>query len=235
MTQPITRREAIQRLGLVGLGAAASACGGGESATGSDGGAIDIPSSCILTPRQPAGPYFLDTGLDRRNITEGLPGAPLTVRIQLVDVDLACEPISDAIVEVWHSDVDGVYSGFTTEEGNLADVPDETFLRGFQATDRSGRVEFETIYPGWYPIRTIHIHATALLGDGEQVTMQLYFDQTTNDQIMSMPAYAGRGPQQTRNEDDRLSANTRDDLMFDVTEDGDRLVASYLVGVSRAV
>lgn len=235
MTPPISRREAIQQIGLVGLGAAASACGAGESGGSSDGGGIEIPSSCILTPRQVEGPYFVDTGLDRRDITEGLPGEPLTVRIQLVDVDLACEPISDAIVEVWHSDAAGVYSGFTIDQGNLADVPDETFLRGFQTTDRSGRVEFQTIYPGWYPIRTIHIHATALLGDGEQVTTQLYFDQATNDLVMSTPPYDGRGPQQTRNEDDRLSANARDDLMFDLDEDGDRFVASYLLGVSRTV
>ena len=34
----------------------------------------------------------------------------------------------------------------------------QTFLRGRQRTDAAGMVEFRTIYPGWYPGRTVHIH-----------------------------------------------------------------------------
>jgi protocatechuate 3,4-dioxygenase beta subunit len=32
------------------------------------------------------------------------------------------------------------------------------FLRGIQGTDKLGRVEFRTLYPGWYSGRAIHIH-----------------------------------------------------------------------------
>lgn len=229
MNRLITRREAMHRLGLVGLGAAAAACG----SSASDGESVDVPTSCLLTPTQVEGPYFLDTGLMRRDITEGRPGVPLRVRLQLVDVDQGCEPIPDATVEVWHADADGVYSGFNIDQGNLADVEGTTFLRGFQTTGRSGHVEFETIYPGWYPTRTIHIHAIALLSDVEQVTTQLYFDQTMSDRIMAEAPYDSRGPQQTRNEDDLLSAGARADLFFELGDRGDELVASYLLGISR--
>ena len=34
----------------------------------------------------------------------------------------------------------------------------ETFFRGVQVTDAHGRVQFDTIYPGWYVSRDTHIH-----------------------------------------------------------------------------
>ena len=85
----VTRREAIQTLGVIGLGAAVGACG--SSAT-----EIEIPSSCILTPRQVEGPFFVDTGLLRSNITDGRPGVPLDVRLQVVDADNGCQPTNTA-------------------------------------------------------------------------------------------------------------------------------------------
>ena len=33
------------------------------------------------------------------------------------------------------------------------------FLRGRQRTGQDGAALFETIYPGWYPGRTVHVHA----------------------------------------------------------------------------
>jgi protocatechuate 3,4-dioxygenase beta subunit len=39
-------------------------------------------------------------------------------------------------------------------------LPDQSFLRGRQRTDSNGMVAFHTIYPGWYPGRTVHIHLT---------------------------------------------------------------------------
>ena len=49
----------------------------------------------------------------------------------------------------------------------------ETFLRGTQVTDGEGRVEFETIYPGWYPGRTVHIHFRAYTEEGSLVGLAL--------------------------------------------------------------
>lgn len=229
----ITRREAMGRIGLVGLGLAAGACGSdGTAATTSDGDdMLDIPASCVLSPRDIEGPYFFETGLMRSEITEGRTGVPLDVRLQLVDVDDGCAPVQNAVIEIWHCDADGIYSGYDIDEGNLADAQGETFLRGFQETDRNGRVEFQTIYPGWYPIRTIHIHAMALIDGVEQVTTQLYFDQAVNDRVIETPPYDGRGPQQTRNDDDFADITGK---TFALEENGDGYTASYLIGISRA-
>jgi protocatechuate 3,4-dioxygenase beta subunit len=40
----------------------------------------------------------------------------------------------------------------------------ETFLRGIQVTDVNGVASFQTIYPGWYVSRDVHIHLKVHLG-----------------------------------------------------------------------
>jgi len=59
----------------------------------------------------------------------------------------------------------------------------ETFLRGTQFTDADGAVCFTTIYPGWYPGRTPHIHFKVILDDKDLVTGQLYFPDTISERI----------------------------------------------------
>lgn len=227
----ISRRKAIHRLGVLGLGAAA-ACGSDQSLPADDPRADgpDLPASCILAPRQTDGPYFVDTGLRRQDITEGRPGAPLTVRLQIVSVAKGCAPVPGAVVELWHADAGGVYSGFDVSDGNVADAAGETFLRGFQTTDRDGRLEFHTIYPGWYPVRTAHIHATVLIDRVEHVTTQLYFDQAANDRVYATPPYDERGPQRTRNEGDALIGD--DPPMLTLRGPDDDLVASLVLGIA---
>lgn len=226
--------DRLGRVGMLGLGVAVGACGSdGSTGTASDEEMLEIPASCVFTPRQIEGPYFFETGFMRSDITEGRPGVPLDVRLQLVDVDDGCAPIENAVTEVWHCDADGIYSGYNVDEGNLADAQGETFLRGYQETDRNGRVTFQTIYPGWYPVRTIHIHVMALIGGVEQVTTQIYFDQGVNDRVVAMPPYDSRGPQRTRNDADLVGA-ALGDLSFEVREFDDRFEASYLLGVSRS-
>ncbi len=230
VNRPVTRRDAIHQIGLLGIGAAAAACGAGPT-EGNE--TIDLPTSCVFTPTQVAGPYFLDTGLLRSDITEDRRGYPLQVHLQLVDVDQGCAPIRDAAIEVWHSDADGAYSGFDIADGSTADAEGTTFLRGHQMTDGSGRADFSTIYPGWYPIRTIHVHVMVLIDGIEQVTTQLYFDQDVNDRIMSQAPYDTRGPQPVRNADDGLVGDRLGELSFDLTESRDGLDASYLLGIAR--
>jgi len=77
---------------------------------------------------------------------------PLALAVTVVDSN-TCEPIRNAAVDIWHCDALGLYSGEATEGSQ-----GETFLRGIQLTDKRGRAEFATIYPGQYPGRTTHIH-----------------------------------------------------------------------------
>jgi protocatechuate 3,4-dioxygenase beta subunit len=190
----------------------------------------DTPLSCVLTPQQTEGPFFLDTGLLRRDITESKPGTALRLTLRIVEED-GCVPIRDAVVEIWHADADGTYSGFSTAQGNLANTLGQTYLRGFQVTDDNGRVEFETIYPGWYPGRTAHIHFKVLLDASRLATTQLYFSDALTDVVYMQPPYNSRGPRNTTNATDGIFAQGGASLTLTLTEDGDGYQAAFLIGV----
>ena len=87
------------------------------------------------------------------SVAEGVP-LRLTIGVYQAGADV-CEPVSGAIVDVWQCDAFGVYSDVS---GLGIESLGRKFLRGFQVTDDSGVVEFQTIYPGWYMGRTVHIH-----------------------------------------------------------------------------
>jgi protocatechuate 3,4-dioxygenase beta subunit len=72
----------------------------------------EMSKVCSLDPELTEGPYYLDRGLFRRDITEGKPGIPLTLRTVILDAR-TCSPIEKAALEIWHCDASGVYSGFT--------------------------------------------------------------------------------------------------------------------------
>jgi protocatechuate 3,4-dioxygenase beta subunit len=130
---------------------AASAAGSGPAAVAS--GAI----SCVLTPELTEGPYYVPAEKVRRNITEGKPGAPLDLRLTVVDAS-TCKPIKSAVVDIWHADAVGVYSGAVA--GNAG----TNFMRGIQKTDSTGLARFISVYPGWYQGRAVHIHVKVHLG-----------------------------------------------------------------------
>lgn len=46
----------------------------------------------------------------RSNIAEDEPGVPLIVDIQVVDVN-TCEPVINTMIDMWHANATGVYSG----------------------------------------------------------------------------------------------------------------------------
>ncbi len=73
-----------------------------------------MPSSpaCVLTTEQEEGPYYVDYGKVRRDITEGKQGVPLRLRVALVHAR-KCAPLSNAALDIWHCDASGVYSAFT--------------------------------------------------------------------------------------------------------------------------
>jgi protocatechuate 3,4-dioxygenase beta subunit len=114
--------------------------------------------SCVLTPEQEEGPFYIDLARVRRDIVENRPGVPLALSLTVVASD-TCKPIRNAAVDVWHCDALGVYSG-EPSEGSKG----ETYLRGIQLTDGNGLAEFATIYPGQYPGRTTHIHVKIHIG-----------------------------------------------------------------------
>lgn len=79
-----------------------------------------------------------------------------------------------------------------------------TFLRGFQTADGNGIVEFQTIYPGWYEGRAVHIRAIASVDGREVLTTQLYFDEAYPETVHTTGEYAQFGPPDTGRANDRI-------------------------------
>ncbi len=207
----LDRREALGALGVLGIGAIAAACS--STKTSSDAAATSTSSStttsssqgsatasgspsCTLTPEATEGPFYLDINDVRQDITEGRAGAPLALSIKVVDAS-ECRPITDAAIDIWHCDTAGQYSGVQGSNGT-------TFLRGTQLTDAAGAATFDTIYPGWYQGRAVHIHVKVHVDDNVVHTGQLFFDDALSDTVYRNGPYNSRGARDMRNEDDSI-------------------------------
>lgn len=194
---PTSRRAVLigVGLGLTTLGCTApdSTTPGPSRSAGPPGGQ---PAACVLTPEGTEGPYYLDLDLNRADITDGRPGAPLRLGITLVDAT-SCRPIEGGAVDIWHADAGGLYSGIENERNSR-------FLRGLQVTDSAGTVRFTTIVPGWYDNRTVHIHVKAFIGGREVHTGQLYFSEDVISAVTRVRPYSDRSDPRTDNENDFL-------------------------------
>jgi hypothetical protein len=102
------RREA---LGLLGAASAALAMRCGGNLTGGATPGPDASLSCVATPAETEGPYFVDELLQRSDLTSGtnqagvLNGLPLLLRIGVYSVSgSACTPLSATQVDIWHAD-----------------------------------------------------------------------------------------------------------------------------------
>ncbi|MFH9548499.1 intradiol ring-cleavage dioxygenase [Streptomyces sp. NPDC017435] len=200
------RRSVARRTVLVASGATAAALAVGAAATpeapvadAADTAPVAAAAVCTLTREMTEGPYYLDGQYVRPDITEGKPGIPLKLTLTVVDDD-TCVPLSNALVEVWHADHLGEYSGFVGANGH-SEPDDGTFLRGGVLTDSSGVAIITTIYPGWYVGRCIHVHIkvhtnVTLTPDGsftggqELHTGQLYFSETITTAVSRLSPYS---------------------------------------------
>lgn len=135
------------------------------------------------------GPYYLPDQIRLRSECElprrdNEPGTPLVFSGQVRDVDNT--PLAGALVDIWHADNDGYYSGFAPHlpEGNL---------RGVVVTDSEGKFAIATVQPapyqiptdgptgaliraaGWHAWRPAHLHMIVSAKGHRPVTTQLYF------------------------------------------------------------
>lgn len=169
------------------------------------------------------GPYYLDYGILREDITEGKDGIDFLMRIAVVDAS-DCRPLPNIAVDVWHCDALGVYSSYTGyDEGQLPPVDETghatptdrtTWLRGVQLTDAWGVATFRSIVPGWYSGRTTHVHVKTIVGghreDGSwegghtSHTGQLYFPDEFNEKVARTAPYRDNSVPRTTNEQDFL-------------------------------
>jgi uncharacterized protein (TIGR03437 family) len=194
------RRETLALLGTAG----AAVLAGSSFA--------QAASSVCLTPN-PAleeGPYFVEEKLLRSDLRTDLAtgvvqaGALLTLAITLQNqAGAVCTPLVGAHVDIWQANWDGVYS-----DESMENTVGQKYLRGYQITDDNGLVQFTTVYPGWYPGRTVHIHlrvrtysGTTVVGDFET---QAFFNDTLTNQVYAQSPYNARGARDTLNANDRV-------------------------------
>jgi len=226
-------------LGAGGVAITAAACGGGSKknarATGSTTTSPSTPSTiaapsgvkpCVLSPEMTEGPYFISGEAVRSEITEGHPGTPLRLALTVVDVT-TCAPIPNAMIDVWHADAGGNYSGFGSMSSN------RTFLRGTQVTDAGGKAGFTTIYPGWYQGRATHIHLKVHVGGNAVHTGQLFFDEATNQAVYANAPYTGHAGTRTLNSQDGIYASGGAQSIPALTKEGSGYVGTITLGVKR--
>jgi hypothetical protein len=151
--------------------------------------------ACWVTPDEDEGPYYLDSMPERSDIRESRDGVPLTLLMSVIDSE--CRPAAGVMVDVWQCDKDGVYSGITLP-GHDPQLG-QTFLRGTQTTDDQGRVQFLSIYPGWYTNRATHVHFKARTPATLYKTSQFCFPEDVSAAVYASPLYVRRGANPTSN------------------------------------
>ncbi|MDX2202406.1 MAG: intradiol ring-cleavage dioxygenase [Hyphomicrobiaceae bacterium] len=230
MHNGLSRRQA---LGGMLAGALADAVGHGAAAQGT----LPAAGVCRLFPQAIEGPYYFDPALLRADITEGRAGLSLALALRVVDMG-SCAPLAEARVDAWHADALGIYSGYAGQgEGRKISTVGETFLRGTQLTDENGEVTFATIYPGWYPGRTPHIHIKVFLDTTRLVTGQIYFPDDLSERVYATHTpYMSRGRPDTTNAQDGLFREGEREgggMVLTVEEGGGPLSAFLLIAVDR--
>ncbi|KAI1498736.1 Intradiol ring-cleavage dioxygenase [Biscogniauxia marginata] len=164
-----------------------------------------------LAPETIIGPYWVGGELIRSDVAESEGGVPVHLDLQFVDAS-TCAPAGGMLVDVWHANATGAYSGVVAGAGL-----DTTFLRGVQVSDAEGVAEFDTVFPGHYQGRVNHIHVTSnrgarLLGNGTYAggrvnhIGQLYFDQELINAVEGMPPYSSNSMRLTHTREDFLAA-----------------------------
>src|SRR3954471_22301305 len=213
--RPDHRLTRHQTLGIAGAAGTAVVLGGGAGKVISNLAedpdevtAATAARACKLTPEVTEGPFYVALDRIRRDIAEGRPGVPLTLKVRVVDVK-KCRPIHSAAVDIWHCDAGGLYSD---EASN--GTAGQTYLRGVQLTNKKGFATFETIYPGHYTGRATHIHLKVHIGGrakggtlrGGDVshTGQLFFAESANSSVYSLAPYSSDTAQRTLNSSDSI-------------------------------
>lgn len=226
-----SRRQFLAATGTVATAMTFSACGASRTESVMSDAAIGNPD-CVLTPARIEGPYYSPLNLVRRDITEGKPGIPLTLKLLVTDAG-NCSPISNATVDIWQADAVGLYSQFDAQgDTKSQDLSEETFLRGIQPTDEMGIATFDTIYPGWYEGRTIHIHIKIIIDDELVVTSQMFFPEQITLDTLQVPEYAGRGLPDTTNETDRFGGSDTG-LRLRISGSTDGYVGELTIGINK--
>jgi protocatechuate 3,4-dioxygenase beta subunit len=235
----MSRRQALVLLGTAGAAILAGHSTAYNASAPSSSGKLP---ACIVTPKQTEGPFFIDERLNRSDIrvdpADGSlkAGVPLSLTLRVSTVGSGgCNPLSGAIVDIWQCDALGAYSA-VNERGSQTAA--KNFLRGYQVTEANGSTQFKTIYPGWYPGRTVHIHikvrANDKSGTAQEIASQLYFDDALTDRVHAQAPYTGKGQRPIKNQQDGLFRTGGRQLMLSLVESPPGYAATFDIGLQMA-
>ncbi len=246
----LDRREMLAWLGgaagVVGVGSLVGCAGGLPGFPGlpeaSGPYSQQNIAGCIVSPEQTEGPFFVDEKLNRSDLrldpsnNSVSPGVPLKLTLFVSQIkNNTCTPLPGAMVDVWHCDALGSYSDVRENASSAGETRGRKFLRGYQVSDQQGKVEFQTIYPGWYQGRPVHVHYKIRTGEKSQVlqelTSQLYFDEAITDEVHAQEPYAAKGWRDTMNSRDGIFRHGGNDLLLTLSKDGGGYVGAYKVGL----
>jgi protocatechuate 3,4-dioxygenase beta subunit len=197
------------------------------------------------SPEMVEGPFYAGGGDFRSDIRDGQSGENLDLTITIVNCQTGA-PLAGADVDLWQCNSTGHYSGYdvdpdalpTNLENGQEPTNAERFLRGKQTTDASGEVAFKTIYPGWYTLRTPHIHLKIFTGGRCNITTQLYLPESLSQDIFQQKeAYRRAATQDTFNKTDPVigkASGDADAMWVDICQTADGFTGTATIKADPA-
>jgi len=180
----LPRRRMLQ----LGLGATAGLLTTGLGCNNSEAATAKTAENCAATPEQDLGPFYpitqgADEDLDLTLIkgrTERAAGQVILVKGRVLDDN--CQPIKNALVEIWSANTHGRYHHERDENTKPLDPNFQGW--GEMLTNDAGEYGFKTIKPGAYAFgnpddpaqwRTPHIHYKVSRRGYHEIITQMYF------------------------------------------------------------
>ncbi len=130
-----------------------------------------VAQQCRVTPPDQLGPFYTPGAPAQSDLCASGSGGKERLQVSGRVLGADCKPLAGALVEVWHADARGDYSGFT--RGKQDDPA--CLLRASVKTDAGGRYAFYSIVPAEYPGRPRHIHYRVSHAAHATLVTQLYF------------------------------------------------------------
>lgn len=198
------QRKKFLKSGILGLGVLTAgsslitACSKAAEINQDSGDSDDLTdsssSTCELSPKETAGPFIIKSPADlvRENIIGDRKGVALLINLIVQKAGNNCQPLDNVYVDLWQCDAKGYYSQYGGVSLQPEDFTQENFLRGRQATNANGEVSFLSIFPGWYPGRSPHIHLEILdASENPLLVTQIAFPKTICDTVYASTEYKG--------------------------------------------
>ncbi|MEX6687249.1 hypothetical protein QTN47_07070 [Danxiaibacter flavus] len=214
-------------LALIGLSFVASFLSSARRGKG-----VQLVTDCNdpITPPVNEGPYYKDEKLNRADIRESRAGVPITYLFMVEDKH--CKPVEGAIVDIWQCDAEGRYSDFEAQQSL-----NQTWLRGYQKTDKKGECKFQSIFPGWYNGRLTHLHLKVHVNNSVALTSNLFFPKHIEEAVYKNPLYPKGLNNVTVAQDIELHGDKDESrfkaLTMEITKDGaNQLVGKYKIALT---